>query len=101
METDRFEPVDVEIADNPEANRYELRHDGVVVGVVEYRLAGDVFVIPHVEVIPALRGKGHSEPFLEVVLDAVEDRNLKVRPICGYANAHINSRPERVALLAP
>lgn len=101
MENARSEPVDVEIADNPESNRYELRHDGVVVGVVDYRLAGDVFVIPHVEVIPALRGKGHSEPFLEAVLDAVEDRNLKVRPICSYARAHINSRPQRAALLAP
>jgi predicted GNAT family acetyltransferase len=91
----------VEIADNTEAGRYELLHDGEVVGWVRYRPGGDgVLVIPHVEVIPALRGRGHSAPFLDEVLADVTRRGLKVVPTCGYAAGHIRSRPDLHHLLA-
>ena len=91
---------EVDIVDNADHGRYELRHDGELVGVVEYRLDGDgVIVIPHVEVIPALRGGGHSAPFLDQVLADIERRGLSVVPTCGYAAGHIRSRPDLVRLL--
>ena len=90
----------VEIADHPEADRYELRHDGEVVGWVRYRIDDGVMVIPHVEVVSHLRGRGHSEPFLSEVLADVDRRGLKVVPLCGYAATHIRSRPELAHLLA-
>lgn len=92
---------EVEIVDNPEAYRYELRHDGEVVGFVRYRPGDDgVLVIPHVEVVPELRGEGHSAPFLDTVLADIERRGLKVVPTCGYAATHIRSNPELTHLLA-
>lgn len=93
-------PSSVEIVDHPAAARYELRHDGRLVGVVEYWIDDGVFVLPHVEVAPELRGTGVSAPFLDAVLDLVTERGLKVRPLCGYAAAHLRSRPERAVLLA-
>jgi uncharacterized protein len=92
--------VDAEVRDNPAADRYELLHDGALVGVVEYRIDGDVFVIPHVEVAPALRGHGHSAPFLDAVLDDLSARGKKVRPRCGYAASHMRDQPEWAHLLA-
>ncbi len=93
--------INVEIADHPEQNRYELRHNGEVVGFVDYSLRDDeVMVIPHVEVVPRLRGQGHSEPFLDEVLADVAGRRLKVVPLCGYAAAHIRARPALAHLLA-
>jgi len=84
----------VEIVDNPASSRYELRHDGVVVGVVDYRIDGDVMTIPHVEVAGRLRGQGHSGPFLDEVLACVDARGLEVIATCGYAAAHIAARPD-------
>ena len=93
--------VKVEIADHPENSRYELHHDGELVGVVNYHRRDDgVLAIPHVEVIPRLRGRGHSEPFLDQVLAQIDAQGLKVVPTCGYAAAHIRSRPELSHLLA-
>lgn len=94
------EEVQVGIDDNAEASRYELRHDGELVGVVDYQLRDGVMVIPHVEVLPRLRGRGHSEPFLDEVLTQVDQRGLKVVPTCGYAAAHFRTHPERKHLLA-
>ncbi|MFV0259188.1 MAG: GNAT family N-acetyltransferase [Acidimicrobiales bacterium] len=90
----------VDITDNPDAGRYELRHDGEVVGWVDYRLSDGVMTIPHVEVARRLRGGGHSGPFLTEVLADVERRGLKVVPLCSYAAAHIRAHPELAHLLA-
>ncbi len=94
--------VQVEIADNPEAGRWELRHDGELVGVVDYYPATEdgVVVIPHVEVLPRLRGHGHSEPFLDHVLRQMDEQGLQVIPTCGYARGHFRSHPELNHLLA-
>ncbi len=82
------------IVDNPTAHRYELLHDGSVVGVVQYRIDGDIMTIPHVEVAGHLRGQGISGPFLDEVLARIDARDLKVLPTCGYAASHIAARPE-------
>ncbi|MFV0524938.1 MAG: GNAT family N-acetyltransferase [Acidimicrobiales bacterium] len=97
--TDPRDPV-VEIVDNPDADRYELRHDGEVAGWVDYRLHDGVMTIPHVEVAGRLRGGGHSGPFLTEVLADVERRGLRIIPLCGYAAAHVRARPELHHLLA-
>lgn len=89
----------VAVVDNPAAGRWELRHDDRVVGVVEYAVRDDVVVIPHVEVIPELRGGGHSAPFLDEVLGHIAASGRRVRPLCGYAAAHMRRRPELAAML--
>ena len=44
------------VRDATERSRYEIERDGEVVGFADYRLAGDVVVMPHVEVRRDLRG---------------------------------------------
>ena len=93
-------PSEADVVDCPEEGRYELRHGDEVVGFVDYELQDDgVMVIPHVEVVPALRGHGHSAPFLDRVLADVDSRGLTVVPLCGYAAAHIRDRPDLAHLL--
>lgn len=88
------------IIDDPGAGHFELRLDGRLAGVVEYQLDGQVMSIPHVEVIPELRGKGYSGPFLDEVLELIRARGLKIVPLCGYARSHIRERPSLHDLLA-
>lgn len=83
--------ISSEIVDNVDRNRFELCHDGDVVGVVEYRIADSIMTIPHVEVVPALRGKGASGPFLGSVLTMVRERDLQVRPLCSYARGYMEA----------
>jgi len=88
-----------EIRDRPDLGRYELVHDGTVVGVVQYQLNGSVATIPHVEVAASLRGGGHSAPFLDEVLELMVQRGFTILPLCGYAAGHIANRPDREQLL--
>jgi uncharacterized protein len=92
------------VTDNPAASRYELHLDGRLSGIVEYRGVADDndaghLLIPHVEVLPELRGRGYSEPFLDDVLADIDRRGLKIVPLCSYARAHVANRPHLQAIV--
>lgn len=92
------------VTDNPAADRYELHLDGRLSGVVDYQVrdaGGGVehLLIPHVEVLPELRGHGYSEPFLDDVLAEIDRRGIKIVPLCSYARAHVANRPDLAAMV--
>jgi len=81
------------VTDNAEESRFELTEEGKL-AYADYRIEGDVMVIPYVESDPALRGKGTAGRLMTGVLDSARSRGLKVTPICGYAAAYIQRHPE-------
>ncbi len=72
------------VRDNPLKQRYELEVEGSL-AVAEYRLEGKNLVITHVEVPPALQGKGIAAQVMEGVAGDAEARGLTIVPICSYA----------------
>jgi len=87
------------ITDNPTLRRFELIEEGKL-AFADYRLNGDVLILPHVEADPALRGKGTAGRLMTGVLELARERGWKVRPVCGYAAAFIQRHPEYRDLLA-
>ena len=81
------------ITDNTARSRFELVEEGKL-AFADYRLDGDILILPHVEADPALRGKGAAGRLMEGVLGLARERGWKVRPICGYAVAFIERHPE-------
>ena len=87
------------VRDAATRGRFELAHDGAL-AYADYRLEGDVLVITYVHADPALRGTGAAGRLMEGVLARARARGLKVRPVCGYAAAHMRRRREHADLLA-
>ncbi|MES2922843.1 MAG: GNAT family N-acetyltransferase [Verrucomicrobiota bacterium] len=81
------------ITDNTARSRFELEEEGKL-AFADYRLVGDLLILPHVEADPALRGKGAAGRLMEGVLEKAREQGWKVRPICGYAAAYIARHPE-------
>ncbi len=88
-----------DVIDNRADSRFELTEQGLT-AFADYRLQGDVLVIPHVEAPPALRGTGTAGRLIEGLLNQARSRGLKVTPLCGYAAAYIRRHPEHSDLLA-
>lgn len=86
------------ITDNPSRRRFELIEDGKL-AFADYRLEGDLLILPHVEAAPALRGTGAAGRLMDGVLDLARENGWKVRPICGYAAAYLQRHPEHRNLL--
>ena len=81
-----------QITDNTARSRFE-RVEEDMLAFADYRLDGNVLILPHVEVDPALRGRGAAGRLMAGVLEMARERGWKVRPICSYAAAYIERHP--------
>ncbi len=87
------------VTDNVARSRFELSEEGKL-AIADYRLHGDVLIIPHVEADPSLRGRGAAGRLMEGVLELARERGWKVTPVCSYAAAYIQRHPKYHDLLA-
>lgn len=75
------------------AQRYELTApDGVT--FADYRDAGSVRIILHVETPAAARGKGYAGQLMDAIVQDARQRGLKLQPSCSYAAAYMERHPE-------
>jgi predicted GNAT family acetyltransferase len=87
------------IAHAPEHSRYELKLDERVVGVADYRQAGNVRSFTHTGVEPDHRGQGLAAELIEFALREAQEEKLEVLPCCWYVRDHIAQHPEHMELV--
>jgi uncharacterized protein len=89
-----------EVRHNAEQSRYELRLDGQLVGIADYRANGSVLTFPHTVVVGSLRGRGLGAELVRSALDDIRTRGATVVPQCWYVADFIDTHPEYADLLA-
>jgi predicted GNAT family acetyltransferase len=89
-----------EVRHNVEASRYELVEDGELLGIADYRIAGDRIVFPHTEIKASRRGNGLGAVLVQGALDDVVGSGRTVVPQCWYVAEFIDDNPEYQPLLA-
>ena len=85
---------DIDVRHDPDRHRYELLVDGKVAGLAAYRERGDVVIVTHSEVDPALRGQGLGNELAGRTLDQLRERGAKVVPACPFFAAYVGEHPE-------
>lgn len=57
-------------------------------GVMTYTIPfPDFIIIDHTEVEPAFEGKGVGKKLLYKIVEMAREKNIKIIPLCPYANA--------------
>ncbi len=75
--------------------RFFLEENGVRIAVMEYVYAGaDKFIIEHTEVDDTYEGKGLGKLLVAAAVEHARERNMKIIPLCPYANAIFKKTPE-------
>ena len=92
--------MDTEVRNNSERSRYELIVDGRVIGIADYRVAGDTVVMPHTEIASDRRGQGLGAVLVQAALDDIRGSGRAVVPSCWYVAEFIDGHPEYRDLLA-
>jgi hypothetical protein len=87
------------VRDNPEASRYELFLDGRLIGLADYRVRGDVVVIPHTQIDPELQGQGLGAVLVRGALDHVRRTGRTVVAQCWYVARFVEENPDYEDLL--
>ncbi|MGZ4171226.1 MAG: GNAT family N-acetyltransferase [Solirubrobacteraceae bacterium] len=76
--------MEIAVADNPDAARYEITVDGERSGFVTYRLSPGVIAFLHAEVDPDRERRGLGHRLVRGALDDARARGLAVRPVCPF-----------------
>jgi predicted GNAT family acetyltransferase/glutaredoxin len=92
---------DAVVVDVPEANRYELRLDGRLVGLAAYRRRNGRLVFTHTEVADDLEGRGFGSKLAGEALDDARAQGLEVVPLCPFIAHYIRAHPAYEDLIAP
>lgn len=57
-------------------------------GKMTYSIAGkDFIIIDHTEVDPAFKGKAIGKQLLYKIVEMAREKNIKILPLCPFANA--------------
>jgi predicted GNAT family acetyltransferase len=91
----------IEVAENPERERYEITVDGEVAGWSEYRGHGEVRALTHTEIDPRFEGRGLGGRLVAESLDDVRAKGLHVLPICPFVKAYLGEHREYLDLVEP
>ncbi len=64
------------------------REDGKRAGVMTYSIpASDFIIVDHTEVAPGFEGKGVGKQLFYKIVEMAREKNLKILPLCPFANA--------------
>ena len=86
------------VHDNAALRRFELVEDGHTV-IADYRRAGGVLTVSHVEAPDALRGSGAAGRLMDGVIAAARAAGETINPTCDYAAAWLKRHPEHADLI--
>ena len=91
--------MEVRVADNPDAERYEVFADGELAGFVTYRRHPGRISFIHTEVDDAFEGHGVGSALVSKVLDEAREQGLDVLPHCPFVRGYIGKHPEYLDLV--
>jgi predicted GNAT family acetyltransferase len=81
--------MELQVTDNPDQQRYEIRADGELAGFIQYHLKDGVIAFLHTETDRRFRGHGVAAYLVQASLDAARDRHLGVLPYCPFVRSWI------------
>ena len=84
----------LEVRDAPDRSRFELVDDGVVIGIADYSVQGDVAVMPHTVIDPDRRGQGLGDVLLAGALPELVGRGLRIDARCWFVADYLQRHPE-------
>ncbi|WP_369995072.1 GNAT family N-acetyltransferase [Winogradskyella sp.] len=81
--------------DSDKKGEFFYETDGKKLGLMTYSRAGDhKIIIDHTEVDESLKGQGVGYKLVEAAVNYARDNNLKIMPLCPFANAVFKKRSE-------
>jgi uncharacterized protein len=91
--------MELEVADHPERERFEIRTDGELAAFVDYRLHNGELALLHAETLSQFRHRGFAGRLVQFSLDSARERQLAVLPYCPFVRRWIADHPEYADLV--
>jgi predicted GNAT family acetyltransferase len=92
---------EVTVGDEPGRQRFEIRVDGEVAGVTEYRRRPGLIAFIHTLIDPRFEGQGLGTRLVTDALSEVRAAGLEVLPFCPFVRAFIANHTAEYLDLVP
>jgi predicted GNAT family acetyltransferase len=89
----------ITVTDNADDERYEVRVDGELAGVAQYRLRPGSIELVHTEIDEEFEGRRVGSQLVSFALDDARKRGLAVLPFCPFVNDYIQRHRQYVDLV--
>ncbi|RNC87249.1 MAG: N-acetyltransferase [Winogradskyella sp.] len=87
--------MNIQHIENGAKGEFYYEVEGQKLGLMTYNYAGsDKIIIDHTEVDESLKGQGVGYKLVEASVDFARGNNLKIMPLCPFANAVFRKRSE-------
>ncbi|WP_303317176.1 GNAT family N-acetyltransferase [Flavivirga abyssicola] len=84
----KSENMEVELKEREGKGFSIAKENSKKVGVMTYSIPdSDFIIIDHTEVEPEFNGKGVGKKMLYKIVEMTREKNLKIIPLCPFANA--------------
>jgi uncharacterized protein len=93
--------IALEVRDNPEEHRFEIRSDGELGGHADYRERPGLIAFVHTEVDDRFEGQGLGSRLVHDALEEARSRQLAVLPFCPFVNSYVQRHSEYAELVPP
>jgi predicted GNAT family acetyltransferase len=90
---------DIELVNNEAIHNFELTVDGHR-SFIDYKIKHNKIYLIHTEVPAELEGRGVAAAIVEKALTYIEQKALKLVPLCAYVQFFLKRHPEWNRLLA-
>ncbi|MGH1524306.1 GNAT family N-acetyltransferase [Leifsonia sp. L25] len=92
--------MSTEFSNETDANRYAMRIDGELVGILDYSVLGSSISLTRAFTVPAQRGHGYAADLVAYAVDDIESTSgRRIVPMCWYVAEWFDRHPERAGLL--
>jgi uncharacterized protein len=91
--------MDLQVTNHPDEERFEIRADGELAGVIVYHMRGTSIAFLHTETEDRFRGHGVADRLVQSSLDSARERHLSVLPYCPYVKQWIAEHPSYLDLV--
>ncbi len=81
------------VHDATENDRFELRSEDRLIGMLQYQRARDVLVLEHTQVNREHRGHGHAGQLVVAALDQARQEHRRVIVVCPFAKEWLRRHP--------
>lgn len=87
--------MDIQLQEDETKGLAFATENGKTAGKMTYSIASDDFIIiDHTEVEPAFKGKGVGKQLLYKIVEMAREKDLKILPLCPFANAVFQKTPD-------
>lgn len=91
--------MEVKVTVNNDGGTVTAYEEGIQVGQLDFVFMQGDLSIEHTRTFKGHEGKGVAGALVQAATDYVVDHNLKVRPLCSYAEAWYERHPQYSGML--